>query len=163
MDEILSIESHILQVLRYAPETGLLFWTDKAYLPLKGKQAGTKHTQGYVVIETKRKRFFAHRVAWLFAYGKFPDGDIDHINGNPADNRIQNLSDVSCTVNMQNQRKAQSHSSTGLLGVSRNGAGWQSQIRINGKRKQLGTFSTPQQAHEAYVSAKRQYHEGCTI
>jgi len=159
----MSIESHILKVLRHEPETGFLFWTDEAYPPSRGKQAGTKTKQGYFLVETKRKRFYAHRIVWLLAYGKFPDGDIDHINGDPADNRLDNLRDVSCTVNMQNQRRAQSHSSTGFLGVSRNGSGWQAQIRICGKKRHLGTFSTPQQAHEAYVLAKRQHHEGCTI
>jgi hypothetical protein len=64
---------------------------------------------------------------------------------------------------MQNQRRARSDSSTGLLGVSKNGSGWRAEIRVDGKKINLGTHKTPELAHLAYVNAKRKHHEGCTL
>ena len=129
--------------------------------------AGTVRKQdgGRLHIAFRGKRYLAHRLAWLFVYGKWPEGVIDHLNGNSLDNRISNLRDVSNTVNSQNQRKSRSDNQAGFLGVS-----WHSrtrkflaQIQINGVKTHLGLFTTPEEAHAAYLAAKRKYHEGCTI
>lgn len=153
----------IQKYLRYEPTTGNLWWTAEALVKVANKKATAKDRLGYICLKVDGRMFKGHRLAWFFVHGDFPQGHIDHINGNPSDNRIENLRDVSRSVNMQNERGARTHNSTGLLGVSRNGSGWRSEIRIAGKKKNLGTFATPEQAHEAYVFAKRQYHEGCTI
>jgi hypothetical protein len=156
-------ESKIQKYLRYEPTTGDLWWTEEAPVKVANKKANAKDPLGYICLKVNGRMFKGHRLAWLLVHGEFPKGHIDHINGNPSDNRIENLRDVSRSINMQNERKARTHNLTGLLGVSPNGSGWRSEIRIAGKKKNLGTFSTSQQAHKAYVSAKRQYHEGCTI
>lgn len=161
--EALSEIDLLRKYLRYEPATGWLWWTEDAPTKVKGKQVTYKDRLGYVCLKVNGKMQKAHRVAWALIYGKFPSGHIDHINGISGDNRLCNLREVDSSVNMQNQRKARSDSSTGFLGVSKNGSGWRSEIRIQGKKKNLGTFKTPELAHAAYVEAKRKYHEGCTI
>lgn len=153
----------IMKYLRYEPDTGNFWWTSEAPVKVANKKADSKDSRGYVCLKIKGQMFKGHRLAWFFVYGEFPDKHIDHINGNPADNRIKNLREVSRSTNMQNERKARSNNVSGFLGVSPNGGKWKAEIRINGKKKNLGTYCKPEEAHQAYVLAKRNYHEGCTI
>ena len=108
---------------------------------------------------------FAHRMAWLYMTGELPTADIDHINGIRNDNRFSNLRNVSRTVNLQNRRNAGANNkSTRIIGAYPSYANkFTSRIRVHGKDQYLGTFDTAQQAHAAYLSAKRRLHEGCTI
>lgn len=161
-NETLSLDE-IKKILRYDAQTGEFFWTDSAPYKVAGKKAVSCDPLGYKILRINGRNYKAHRVAWAITYGEFPKKHIDHINGVPSDNRICNLREVSHDVNMQNLRRARSDSSTGLLGVSKNGSGWRAEIRIKGKKKNLGTFQTPEIAYAAYVAAKRKYHEGCTI
>ena len=98
-------------------------------------------------------------------YGEHPKGDIDHINGIKDDNRIENLRDVSKSVNLQNRKQAPKHSSSGVLGVSwhEDCQKWRASIKIQGKKKYLGLFTSKEEAHQVYVAAKRQFHEGNTL
>ena len=145
------------ELLRYEAETGELFWKSN------NKLAGHKHKSGYVNIKVRGKTYRAHRVIWAMVYGKFPDLIIDHINGVPYDNRIQNLREVSVSVNQQNQRQARKDNIGGLLGAHACHGKWASQIRVDGKLKYLGLFPTKEEAHEVYVQAKRHMHEGGTL
>jgi hypothetical protein len=144
-------------LLRYDAETGELFWKSNNRL------AGHKHKSGYVNVKVKGKMYRAHRVIWAMVYGKFPDLLIDHINGVPSDNRMQNLREVSCMVNQQNQRQARKDNAGGNLGAHLYRGKWMSQIRVDGKLKYLGNFSTKEEAHDVYIQAKRQMHEGSTL
>lgn len=129
------------------------------------KEMGAKNNNGYIVLFIGGKDVYAHRFAWAYYYGELPTGFIDHINGDRADNRICNLRDVSHSQNMQNQRHPLSNNKTGFLGVSfhRSTNKYQAQIKAGGKRIHLGTFLIPEDAHKAYVTAKRELHAGCTI
>ena len=151
--------------LDYNPETGEFRWKIAAGRVRAGSLAGCVQPNGRLYIRFQGKRYQAHRLAWLLTHGEWPDEMIDHLDGNPLNNRISNLRDVSRSVNNQNQRKAQSRNSTGFLGVSfhkRTGK-FQAQITLNGKDKHLGYFPTAELAHAAYLAAKREIHEGCTI
>jgi hypothetical protein len=128
-----------------------------------GGKCGTKSRQGYIVLGVKGKLYGAHRVVWAMFYGEQPTGQIDHINGIRSDNRIENLRDVPRHMNQQNQRKASKANKLGLLGVSQSGNGFVAVIHKAGKQKYLGIFPTKDEAHQAYLSAKREIHEGCTI
>jgi hypothetical protein len=118
---------------------------------------------GYILIGVDYGMYRAHRLAWLYVYGVWPQHDIDHINGVKTDNRIANLRDVPPVVNSQNLKKAPSTNKLGFLGVSFWQNKYRAVIRVEGKQKYLGSYETPELAHQAYVEAKRKYHEGCTI
>lgn len=152
--------------LRYDKASGKLYWKQmlsKNVLP--GREAGTVHRKGHIVIQVHGQRYMAHRIAWLLHYGVVPNGVIDHINGNGCDNRIENLRDVTMRTNQQNRRTPQSNSKSGLIGASfhRRTGKWVAQIKTPAGRKHLGLFITAELAHQAYLSAKRKLHEGCTI
>lgn len=151
------------EVLDYNPETGLFLWKMAFCRKVRvGASAGCSYG-GYKHISVDKRLYRAHRLAWLYVHGEWPAGDIDHINGNRSDNRIANLRDVSRRVNLQNIRDPKPSNKSGLLGASKNGKFWAAVIRTNGKRLFVGNFPTPEQAHHAYVEAKRRMHEGCTI
>ena len=123
-------------------------------------------SHGYVVMSVDNKLVAAHRIAWALATGEFPKGDIDHIDGNRKNNALANLRDVSRSVNLENQRCARSNNkSTGVLGVyaSRNGQKFDARIESRGKVMRLGRFDSIDLARSAYLSAKRELHQGCTI
>jgi hypothetical protein len=97
--------------------------------------------------------------------GDWPADQLDHINGDKLDNRIANLREVSNQENTQNYRKAKRNSKTGYLGVCHEprGNSYVAYLRIDGRTRNLGTYQTPKEAHAAYLSAKRQHHQGCTL
>lgn len=131
-----------------------------------GDVVGTLYKNGYLRTQVKGQVYTVHALVWLYHRGSLPTLDIDHINGNRSDNRIENLREVTRSVNMQNLRQAPAHNkSSGMLGVKRhsNGKCWQAQIQVNKKQIYLGLFDTKEAAHEAYLKAKRNIHEGCTI
>lgn len=109
--------------------------------------------------------YFAHRLAWFYVHGEWPKGHVDHINGNRDDNSAGNLRDVSPTVNAQNLRKARSDNKSGLLGVCwvERVKRWKAQINVHGAHLTIGFYESKEEAHQAYVQAKRQHHAGCTI
>ena len=115
------------------------------------------------MISIDGRKHLAHRLAWLYVNGYCPPGDIDHINGDRAANRISNLRLATRSENLQNQSKAQKHNKTGLLGVSHRRGKFRAQIRVDGKKMHIGTFPTPEEAHTAYLEAKRQFHPFGTL
>lgn len=111
-------------------------------------------TKGYLRVFWDGKYHKAHRVAWFLTYGEWPKGQIDHIDGDKTNNRINNLRDVTQTVNMYNQTKAHKHNKTGVLGVGFNGYSYQAKIRIGNKLKYLGSYATKEEASRAYQTYK---------
>ena len=131
-----------------------------------GQVAGSLSQNGYVQIKVNGVLYKAHRLAWLWVLGKWPEKQIDHIDGKRNNNRFVNLRDADRKTNTQNRKRApRSNKSTGLLGVSRrnDGAGFQARIYLFGKEVRLGTFATAKKAHDAYIKEKRLHHAGCTI
>ena len=149
----MDIESELKKMLRYEPDTGLLFWTGAAHKSVRGKRAGT-FNRGYVVVMYKSKFYKAHRLAWLLTHGSWPKEMIDHIDGNPSNNKLNNLRDVNNHANQCNRHKARMDSKSGLMGASPYRNKWRSQIKRNGIIKYLGIFNTAQEAHEAYKKGK---------
>lgn len=161
-DAMLTLE-RLKEVLFYNPETGIFIWKKSTDKIKPGKVAGTL-TKGYVAIRIDGTRYFAHRLAWFYIYGQFPSMDIDHINCIKNDNRILNLRNVNAVINAQNVIKARPcNKSTGLLGAYAFKDYFVAMIRYNGKNVNLGYFKTAELAHNAYVEAKRKYHEGNTL
>lgn len=153
-------QERLKEVLHYDPDTGVFSRIDK----YKQDFSGTTNKYGYVCICIKYKIYKAHRLAFLFMNGNFPIYDVDHIDGNPSNNRWGNLRDEPTIINCQNRRKPQKNStSCGILGVSKRRNRYTARITINKKTIHLGCFSTQEEATNAYLSAKRKYHKGCTI
>lgn len=154
------------ELLSYDSETGLFTWrvTMNSRAPA-GKVAGSD-MYGYTQINSRGCCYAAHRLAWLYVHGVLPSGEIDHINGDKKDNRIANLRDVPHAINQQNRRQAHRKSSGLPLGVTlsyKARSPFKAMIQVAGKAIYLGIYGSPEQAHSAYVAAKRQMHSGCTI
>lgn len=161
------------------PTSGLLTWNARpeSDFPSKavwlmwnkqraGEVVGAVSTEGYIVCSINKRQFKAHRLVWAHVHGAWPSQSIDHINGNKADNRIGNLRDVDLKTNNQNRVRANKDSSTGVLGVfwDKWRGKWKAQLNLGGGRvKNCGRFATKEEAHAAYVEAKRKLHEGCTL
>lgn len=131
----------------------------------KGSVAGYLNENGYVQIEVDGRGYLGHRVVWLMSNGAWPENEIDHINGVRSDNRVDNLRDVTRTTNNENKKGPNTNSSTGFLGVSwrKSRSKYRAAIKCNGRQVHLGYFSFPEEAHEAYIEAKRRLHEGNTL
>lgn len=158
-------QERLRELVRYCPETGVFTWKSSSSNRVKiGDVAGTLRKDGYFRIQIDGKLYFAHRLAWLYIHGNLPTYHIDHIDGNRCNNCINNLRDVDRLTNNQNIKHAQQNNKfTGLLGVTKHRSKFMAQITINGIHKYLGCFDSAHKAHEVYLSAKRNYHKGCTI
>jgi hypothetical protein len=155
---------NLKSILFYNPETGIFTWLKPTMSRLKiGDIAGRKNNKKGMRIGICKKDYLSHRLAWLYVHGKWPNGVIDHIDGNPFNNSIDNLRDVSRTVNQQNQKKSHSNSKSGFLGVTDRKTRFDAHIVVNGKQKFLGSYKTKEEAYHCYLIAKRELHPGCTI
>lgn len=144
-------QEELKETLSYDADTGVFVRKIRTSNAIKvGDVAGTTDAKGYVIIRVKGVTHKAHRLAWLYVHGKWPNGEVDHINNDPGDNRIANLRDVSKSENQQNRKSSR--------GCSRDGNRWKAQIRVGGEFKHLGCFSTEHEAHAAYQAAKSQLH-----
>lgn len=160
-------QARIKTLLHYDQDSGRFTWRENRSNVKAGAVAGCLALNGYILIRIDRKLSLAHRLAWIYCNG---DGDtpalIDHINGDKTDNRIENLRAATKVMNGQNRRTAQSNNkSSGMLGVAyiSHTRKFTAYIDKNGKRKYLGLFEKKEDAHNAYLRAKRDLHEGCTI
>lgn len=145
--------------LTYDAETGDLFWVKPNGNSRKvGTPIGTTNNRGYKVIgftyEGKSKNLYCHRLAWFLHYNIWPDGNLDHVNGEKRDNRISNLRQVTQLQNCHNSKKSKLCSSV-YKGVSWSKVvgGWHSYITLQGKRKHLGYFSNEEDAAKTYDQA----------
>lgn len=141
------------ELFHYDAETGAFTWR------ATGNPAFTSRTaKGYAVGNADRKKHYAHRVAWLITMGKWPEGQIDHINGNREDNRLSNLRDIPRAENQRNMKRSVRNSS-GVVGVhyTKTLNKWQATIRANGKSKYLGVFRTKEEAAAARAKAELVY------
>lgn len=156
--------AHLRNVLIYDPESGVLTWRHRSDVPLgwndkyAGKPAFTANRNGYRVGKVNGVPYMAHRVAWAIHYGENPVSEIDHINGNPADNRIVNLRAADRFINNRNRARLKSNRS-GFTGViwGRSARKWIAQIEVDGQRKHLGTFAAKEDAIAARQAANEQY------
>ncbi|WP_333906863.1 HNH endonuclease [Delftia acidovorans] len=156
----------VLEQLAYDPATGIFTRTSTRGLSdrwKKGQSAGSPVKGAYVQIWLLGRLYQAHRLAWLVNYGVWPSKHIDHINGNRHDNRIANLRESDDLLNMQNIRKPHKDNKLGVLGVKLYNGRYVARIYVQGKERSLGSYDTAEEAHQAYLKAKRAMHEGCTI
>jgi len=167
------------QLLRYDPDTGKLYWRERPVEMFNGKNPkraqsifNTRYassealknvnTVGYKNGNIFSKVYAAHRVIWALHYGEWPPKDIDHINGNRADNRIKNLRCVDRGTNCRNQKMRNANKS-GVMGVmfEKERGKWSARIGHNMKTIHLGRFDTFEEAVAARKKAEKElgYHE----
>lgn len=127
--------------------------------------SGSKTDQGYLRTFVDGISYKNHRLIWFIYYGLWPSDNIDHIDGDGCNNRISNLRVATQAKNIQNLRKSHKDSVTGYLGTTfdKSRGLYMALIRAHGRNVYLGRFKTPEEAHHAYLNAKRQLHAGCTI
>lgn len=152
---------HLRELLDYDPYTGLFRWkiASKQTPWLSGQVAGFIEQQGYWIIVIDRQIYKAHRLAWLYVYGEWPKNQIDHVNGNRSDNRLENLRAATQAQNQQNVGLTRRNNS-GYKGVHWKSSHkkWCAQIRRDGHRVNLGHFDTAELAAAAYEQASKQMH-----
>lgn len=156
----------VRELFSYCPATGEFIRLISTKGSRAGQKAGTLKSNGYLHFSVDGKKHGAHRIAWLHVYGYMPVGDVDHIDGDRQNNAINNLRDVDRSTNLENQRTAKSsNKSTGLLGAyfHKQIGRYTSRITTHGKDKHLGCFATAEEAHAAYIHAKRELHAGNTL
>lgn len=147
--------SRLRELLDYNPETGQLTWkVYKSATAPKGSIAGCPDGRGYRQIRVDHQNYCEHRIVWCYVYGEWPDGWLDHADGNRSNNRIANLRIASKTMNAANSA-IRSDNTSGYKGVSwvKRLGRWKAQIRFEGKTKELGRFDTKEEAARAYALA----------
>jgi len=117
-----------------------------------------RRDKGYLCGEILSRSTMAHRVVFAMHTGSWPVNFIDHINGEPADNRPENLRDVSIWENSRNVKKY-SVNTSGTVGVGRvpHRAKWRAAICVDGKEKFLGHFDCVDDAISARAKANIEY------
>jgi hypothetical protein len=133
----------------YNPITGEL-------INKKGVVLNKKRKDGYSVLaiytNACQYEMLGHRYAWYFHYGKLPNNCIDHIDGNPSNNKIENLRDVTKQQNSFNQIKAKGYR------WNKREKKFVSYLQVDGRLKHLGYHTNEEEARNAYIEGKKKYH-----
>jgi hypothetical protein len=145
--------SRLRALLRYEPETGEIFWRADRANKKAGDRAGRIGKNGYADVCVDYKRHYVHRIAIAFETGEFPTKGmhVDHINGDPLDNRLSNLRVVTVEQNIFHRTKTNRNNTSGVRGVYRspkNGR-FVAFIHENTKKRHIGVFDTLEAASAA--------------
>jgi hypothetical protein len=163
-------QERLKELLRYDPETGLFYWlerpvrlgferTDKTWnVRYAGKIAGDEFgkLRPRIRISVDKRRFQAHRLAWLWMTGEWPAEEIDHKDMNPLNNKWENLREATHSQNGMN-RKSRSKYAKGVT-IHKPSGLFQARIYKDGRCRCLGYHKTPEEAHRAYIAAAKDLH-----
>jgi hypothetical protein len=155
-------QERLKELLHYNPDTGLFTRAIDAGSGGQykaGTLAGCKRKDGYVILSIDGKRYFAHRIAWIYMTGVLPDEQIDHKDLNRSNNIFGNLRQATDLQNRMNTRKRATNTS-GFKGVmfERRRNKWISKMWVNHKQIHLGYFHNKEDAAKAYEKAAIKYH-----
>lgn len=153
-------------LIYYDKVTGEFYWTVARRGIVKGQLAGAIIHRGYKAICVDGVRYLSHRLAWLYVYSEWPDGELDHANGDKGDNRIENLRLATRSQNNAN-RDTLKPTRSGIKGVSWHAKGhknWRARIKHGRKERSVGYFHTKEEAAEAYrLAAEETFGEFARI
>jgi len=158
--EDLITADYLRSIMTYDPATGIFTWTNCPW-PRRhnGKQAGVpRGSRGnYIRIAIAGTRYYAHRLAWLYMTGRWPSLQIDHKDGNPQNNKWDNLREASQSQNSANKKRCAAHLPKGVSRASRSHR-YAAKITKDYRTTSLGSFPSPEEAHDAYTSAAKIIH-----
>lgn len=160
--EDISLEQ-LREELHYDPADGQFYWKKPRGGPKRidsdgvENRAGSKRGDGYVSISALGFKYLAHRLAWFYVHGVWPENIIDHINNDRTDNRIENLREAS--ENSRNQG-LRSDNTSGFRGVSfsKEHGKWVARIVHNYRQHVLGYFDVKEDAIAAYNRQADEFH-----
>lgn len=144
----------------YDPETGIFTrLRDASINAPAGSRADLPEGKRYRAVKINYVRYKAHRLAFQYVHGREPKGYIDHINGNPNDNRIANLRECDALENARNAR-TRSDNTSGFKGVSwhKQRGKWTARIMVSNQHINIGLFDTAEQAYAAYCAKAKELH-----
>jgi hypothetical protein len=155
-------------ILDYNPYTGVFRWRYRPEMSpqwnsrFTGQTAGSSNAGGYVHIHINKIGYKAHRLAWLYMTGAWPEIIIDHIDGNGLNNTWRNLRDANHIQNTANAKRLWRHNTSGFRGVHWRSERqqWYAMIYHKNTRRYLGSFATAEEASDAYVRAAIALHGG---
>lgn len=153
-------QDRLKTLLTYDPDTGIFVYAKARPKVQVGAIAGHVHKgHGYNQIKIDGKLYLAHRLAWLYVYGRWPQEQLDHINRIRTDNRLANLREVTNAQNCQN-RPVQRNSTSKCAGVTWNKTlnKWHTRISLNNQRKHIGWFLTFEDAVATRHQAEQNFH-----
>ena len=161
------------ECFHYDLETGKLFWREDRPLShfssrriqktfngqFAGKEAGTDNGKGYKRVSLKNKLVLVHKIIWAMTYDKWPEKQIDHIDHDRSNNRLENLREVSHKENHRNM-SFRSDNVSGITGVYKRGNKWSAEVKVDGKKIALGCYANKDDAAKVVLEARREagYH-----
>jgi DNA-binding transcriptional regulator YiaG len=147
-------QAELFYHLSYNPVTGVFIRHKSNNQHGAGRPSGYNHGRGYIKIEIDSVAYFAHRLAFLYMTGKFPEHQVDHINQIRDDNRWNNLREVSKQEQSRNYPKYKTNTSghVGVYSYPRDSGVWRAMIGVEGKLKTIGTYKTKEEA----ITARKQ-------
>lgn len=152
-------QQRLQMLLNYNPDTGVFVWRVRTGVVQAGAIAGTLCPKGYCRISVDKRVYSAARLAWLWVYGEWCEGEIDHINRQRSDNRITNLRKADRFVNTQNtSMRRDNRSGHRGVGWHKISGKWRARISVNGRSISLGSFADKNAAIAAYEVAAQQHH-----
>jgi hypothetical protein len=151
MNNQILTQEELKKQLQYDENTGLFSRFTAKQGARVGLVLGSGDGKGYLEIRVNWKKYKAHRLAWLYVYGEFPNCDLDHRDGNRSNNRIKNLRLCTEMENLKNSG-VRSGNVSGVKGVNwhKSRGKWQARATVNYKTHYLGLFETLEEASAAY-------------
>lgn len=147
--------TRVRELFRYEPETGVFTRLISRGKGKAGDVIAGFRKDGYQIIRVDGEKILGHRLAWLYAHGRWPKQDIDHIDGNPSNNALANLRDVPRSVNISNQSRPRTNTTSGHLGVAVvKSRGFIAQVVVRGVHHHLGVYPTAIEASRVYQRVK---------
>jgi hypothetical protein len=150
-------QARLKEVVNYDPLTGILTWLSTRGRCVYGSEAGTIRWNGYKRVQIDSRTYAVHRLIWLYVYGEWPEEDLDHIDADRSNNRVDNLRLASRSQNLMNRDKSPRNTS-GYKGVSldKKRNKWDARITAYGRQHCLGLFDNKLDAYKAYCAKEKE-------